>query len=201
MLGFVFGGGRREGGVIRGIVTPSRWAVTPFGEIDGSITPRLTRLVEIIRRAGFRAEPSRQITDWLTTHAAQVPCFAQMAIKHNLDMRSLAQSPRDVGLMVDAMRETLDVLEATGTHITPASSASIRTIPRFVMVGLLRLTLPSKFMTVGGVWHVSQAPDEMHQLAAELETLVVKSGLRVPALRKLLGMPAPATLRSARQAS
>lgn len=201
MLGFVFGAGRREGGVIRGIVTPSRWAVTPFGEMDGSITPRLTRLVAIIRRAGFRAKASRQITDWLTTHAALVPCFAQMIMKHNLDAAALAESGHDVGLMVDAMRDTLDVLEATGCHITPASTASIRIIPRFVMVALLRMTLPSKFMTVGGVWHVSQAPDEMRQLAAELRALVVKSGLRAPALRELLGMASPATLRPARQAS
>jgi hypothetical protein len=59
---------------------------------------------------------------------------------------------------------------------------------------VLRWVIPSKFMEVGGVWHVSQAPDEMNQLASELEVLVGKSGLPVPALRKLLEMDIPVTL-------
>jgi ketopantoate reductase len=40
----------------------------------------------------------------------------------------------------------------------------------------------------------TQAPDEMNQLAAELEVLVKRSGLPVPALRELLDMKRPATL-------
>ena len=43
MLGFVFGGGKRDGSVIRAI-SGLRGMATPFGEIDGRITPRLTRL-------------------------------------------------------------------------------------------------------------------------------------------------------------
>jgi len=46
----------------------------------------------------------------------------------------------------------------------------------------------SKLGEVGGVYHVSQAPDEMHYLAQELEVLVEKSGLPLPAIRKVLSM-------------
>jgi len=47
MLGFVFGAGKRDGSVIRGISgVGGPWLATPFGEIDGRITPRLTRFGE-----------------------------------------------------------------------------------------------------------------------------------------------------------
>jgi hypothetical protein len=47
--------------------------------------------------------------------------------------------------------------------------------------------LNSKLGGVGLEYHLSQAPDEMHQLAMELQTLVDQAGLPVPAIRKVLG--------------
>jgi 2-dehydropantoate 2-reductase len=191
MLGFVFGAGRREGTVIRGIV-PTRSRLrrggTPFGEINGEITPRLIRLVTVLKQVGFRAELSRHIVDWQATHAGPIACLALPIMKYNLDMKALANSPDDLGLMVDAMRETLDVLRAVGYRITPGAVSLIRFIPRFLIVAVLQKVLPSRLMEVGAVWHVSQAPDEMLQLAAEVERLVEKSDLPVPSLRKLLRM-------------
>ena len=191
MLGFVFGGGRKEDNVIRALIPKGRWTVTPFGEIDGKITPRLIRLVDIFNQAGLHSEKSNRITDWLATHAALIPCFAKPIMKYNLDAKALAKSEADLCLIVDAMRETLDVLEAVGYRITPWTQSLVRFIPRFLLVAGLRMVLPTRFMEVGGVWHVSQAPDEMNQLATELEGLVVKSGLPVLALRKLLGIDIP----------
>ncbi|MBL8162721.1 MAG: hypothetical protein JNJ61_12105, partial [Anaerolineae bacterium] len=196
MLGFVFGAGRREGTVIRGI-TPKlsrlRRSGTPFGEIDGEITPRLIRLVAILNQAGFHAELSRQIVDWQATHAGPITCLALPIMKYNLDMKALAASRSDLSLMVDAMRETLDVLQAVGYRITPGAVSVIRLIPRFLIVAILQRMLPSRLMEVGAVWHVSQAPDEMLQLATEVEALVEQSGLPVPSLRKLLRMRAQLT--------
>ena len=184
MLGFVFGGGRREGSIIRAMI-PKRGS-TPFGEIDGTITPRLTRLVAILRQAGLHAVISRNMVDWQATHAALIPALAIPVMKYQLDARALSKSKADLGLMVDAMRQTLDVLQAVGYHITPPSTSIIRYIPRFVLIEALRRLLPTRFMEVGGVWHVSQAGDEMIQLGKELAVLVDKSGLPVPALRELL---------------
>ena len=105
MLGFVFGAGKRDGSVIRAIsgVGGSRFT-TPFGEIDGSLTPRLTR------------------------------------------------SPADLRPLVDAMRETLDVLRATGFKIIPSSTNMIKIIPRFIWVAVMRLVFSTKFGEVGAGW-------------------------------------------------
>jgi hypothetical protein len=88
--------------------------------------------------------------------------------------------------MVDAMRETLDVLDAIGVKIIPANTNMIRIIPRFLLVvAAMRLFFPTKFAEFGAGWHCSQAPDEMHQLGVELMVLVEKSGLPAQTIRKI----------------
>jgi 2-dehydropantoate 2-reductase len=184
MMGFVFAGGKRDGSVIRAIQTGM--APSPFGEISGAKTPRLMRLVAILRQAGFNAETSTDISDWLATHATLVASIANLTIKYGCDTHSLARCAPDLGLLVDAMRETLDVLRACGRRIIPPRMVLIKIIPRFLLVALLRLLFASKKGEIGIAWHCSQAPDEMRHLGTELEVLVEKSGLPAPAIRKVL---------------
>jgi 2-dehydropantoate 2-reductase len=193
MLGFVFGAGRREGSVIRAMASvgtasnlAGRFWPSPFGEVDGAITPRLTRLVNILRRAGFPAGISRNINNYLATHAALVAPLAAFAMQRGYDHASLTHyTSDDLGLLIDAMREVLDVLPTVGFRVAPKGTYILKITPRFLLVAGLRALLPSKFMEVGGMYHLSQAPDEMRQLGGELMALVEKSGLPVPALRKL----------------
>jgi 2-dehydropantoate 2-reductase len=184
MLDFVFGAGKRDGSVIRAISGLAGMA-TPFGEIDGRITPRLTRLVGILCQAGLSAKASTDISNYLATHAALVAPVASLIIKHGCDTYALARSKADLRLLVDALREVLDVLRATGFKIVPSSANMVRIIPRFVLVAALRPLLSTKFAEVGAGWHCSQAPDEMRQLGMEPMALVEKSSLPVPAIRKL----------------
>jgi 2-dehydropantoate 2-reductase len=196
LQGFVFGAGRREGSVIRGIIglgsnssLAGRLSATPFGELDDSITPRLTRLVNIFRQAGFAATASKNVSDHLATHAALVALLADFAIQHGYDRESLARyTNADYSLLVTGLREVLEVLRADGIRITPPNTAMIKYTPRWLLVAVFRAVIPSKFMEVGGVYHISQAPDEMAQLAKELRVLVDRSGLAVPAVRKILRM-------------
>jgi hypothetical protein len=53
-------------------------------------------------------------------------------------------------------------------------------------VASLRALLNSKLGEVGLAYHVSQAPDEVRQLALELQALVDRAGIPVPAIRKVL---------------
>ena len=191
MEGFVFGAGKRDGSVIRAIsesassIAGRLWP-SPFGEVDGTITPRLKRLVNILRQAGLPAGISQDATDYLATHAAQVAVMARLIMQRGYDRVSLAHYTNDdLGLLVDAMREVLDVLPAAGIRVTPGNIAILKIIPRFLLVACFRALLPSKFMEVGALYHISQAPDEMRQLGMELMVLVEKSGLPAPALRKL----------------
>jgi len=187
MLGFVFGAGRREGNVIHAIGGfGGHMMATPFGEIDGTITPRLTRLVDILSSAGLNAKVNTEISDYLATHAAMVAPFAAILIKHNCNNYELAQDRTNLKQLVDSIRETLDVLQANGIKITPKNENTVKILPRFILVLFLHFFLNTKFAEYGAAWHCTQAPDEMEQLGRELMVLVENSGLPAPALRKVL---------------
>jgi 2-dehydropantoate 2-reductase len=187
MLGFVFGAGKRDGDIIRAI-SPKGLA-TPFGEIGGEKTERLSRLVAILRSAGLNARAETRMNDWLAAHAALVAPFAVLLIEHGTDNYALAKSKEDVRALVVGMRETLAVLRALGHRIVPGSTNVIRIVPLFLLVPVVRAFLSARIAEVGGAWHCSQAPDEMAELARELKSMVERSGLPAPTLRRILDSP------------
>ena len=184
MLGTVVAGGKRDGDIIRAMVsTPMP---SPFGEMDGSITPRLKRLVKILRSAGIKATTSTNMIDLQMTHAVGVAIVGKLTMKYNCDLHAFAQSTRDLELIVDARREAHQVLRALGHKVVPFSEDAIRFIPRFLQVAGMRALLNSKLGEVGLAYHVSQAPDEMNQLGNELRALVNQASIATPAIRKIL---------------
>jgi 2-dehydropantoate 2-reductase len=185
MLGTVIAGGKRDGAIIRAIVLASL-ASLPFGEIDGKITPRLKRLVETLRGAGIKAIISTEMIDHQMTHAVGVALIGRLAMKYNCDLHSLARSKADLKLFVDARREAHQVLRALGHKIIPSSEDAIRIIPSFLQVAGMRMLLNSKLGEVGLAYHVSQAPDEVQQLANELRALVDQAGVPAPAIKQIL---------------
>jgi 2-dehydropantoate 2-reductase len=185
MMGSVFAGGKRDGSLIRAMVFKS--VASPFGEIDGMMTPRLHKLAEIIRQGGFKVELSRNIVDTQMTHGVGVVPLALLVIKHGVDLHRFARTTEDLKLYVSARREGHQAMCLLGHQVLPTSDATLVKIPAFLQVLGLRLLLNSKFGEVGLAWHVSKAPDEMHQLANELKELVDRAGLPAPALRKILG--------------
>jgi len=154
---------------------------------DEQLTPRLTRHIGILCQAGLSAKASTDISNYLATHAALVASLGALILKHGCNTYALGRSTVDLKLLVDALRETLAVLRATGIKIIPPMVSMVRIIPRFVLVAAQRLLFSTSFAEVGAGWHCSQAPDEMRQLAMELQALVDQSGLPAPALRKVLG--------------
>jgi 2-dehydropantoate 2-reductase len=185
MLGTVVAGGKRDGNIIRAIVLTSIASV-PFGEIDGTITPRLLRLIKILRSGGIKAKASTEMVDHQMTHAIGVALIGKLTMKYNCDLHALARSREDMKLFVDARREAHQVLRTLGHKISPRSEDSIRITPSFLQIAGMRWLLNSKFGEVGLAYHVSQAPDEVQQLVKELAALVDQAGLPVPAIRKIM---------------
>jgi 2-dehydropantoate 2-reductase len=185
MLGTVVAGGKRDGNIIRAIISIP--AASPFGEMDGKITPRLERLVSTLRAAGIKAEASREMIDHQMTHAAGVALIGTLVMKYHCDLHALTRSQADMRLFVEARRESHQVLRAIGHRIVPRSEAAIQGIPVFIQVAAMRMLLNSKMGEVGLAYHVSQAPDEVQHLAKELGVLVDQAGLPAPAIRQIIG--------------
>jgi 2-dehydropantoate 2-reductase len=185
MMGSVYAAGKRDGSLIRAIVIKS--AAAPFGEIDGTITPRLKQLAAIFRQAGFKVELSTNIVDTQMTHALGVALIGTLIGKHGCNAPALARSTDDLKLFIEGRRESHLLQRSLGHQIVPQSEATLSRFPAFLQIAGLRLMLNSRLGEVGLAWHASKAPDEIQQLAAELQVMVDQSGLPVPAIRKILG--------------
>ena len=185
MLGSVITGGKRDGDIIRAITSTP--LASAFGEMDGTITPRLKRLVKTLREGGIKAAPSKDMIDSQMTHAVGVALIGKLTMKYHCDLHALAKSTEELKLFVDARREAHRVLHALGHKIIPWSEDGIQFIPGFLQIAGMRALLNSKLGEVGLAYHVSQAPDEVQQLANELSTLVDQAGLPAPAIKRILG--------------
>jgi 2-dehydropantoate 2-reductase len=185
MMGAVYAAGKLDGNLVRAMAVKS--IAAPFGEIDGTTSPRLKQLINILHQAGFKAEPSANIVDIQTTHAVGVALIGKLVIKHNCDVKALARSTDDLLLFIKARREAHLVLRALGRKIIPWSEGLIGIIPGFLQVMGFRLLLNSRLGEIGLALHASQASDEIQQLDLELQTLVNQAGLPVPSIRKILG--------------
>jgi 2-dehydropantoate 2-reductase len=184
MMGGVWGAGKRDGSVIRAITLKS--AASPFGEIDGKITPRLQRLAAVFRKAGFKMELSENIVDFQMTHGVGVAIIGQLVIKHGGNVKDLARATDDLRLFCVARREGQRAMRALGHQVIPWSEAAMGMIPGVLQVLGMRTLLNSRWGEAGLAWHVSQAPDEIQYLAGELQALVDRAGIPAPAIRKVL---------------
>jgi len=192
LLGFVFGGGKREGAVVYAVsdvggVLGALFGGIPFGEINGAKTERLKRLVAIFRQAGLDAQISTRTADYLATHTGMVTLMVGLGIKYDMDLQALARDKAGLGLLVDALREMFKVLQASGYQVTPPKFRAMQWMPRSLMIAGLGAFIGSDMMKLGMAdWSMSQARDEWFYFGKEFERLVEKTGLAVPAIRKLL---------------
>jgi 2-dehydropantoate 2-reductase len=185
MMGGVYAAGKRDGSLIRAMVIKS--VASPLGEIDGMITPRLTRLAEILRQGGFKVALSHNIVDTQMTHGVGVAIIVALVMKHGNDVHQLARATGDLKLYVAARRESYRMMQTLGHQVLPKTDLYMSKVPSFVQVFATRLLFNSKMGQVGLQYHISQAPDEMQQLVMELKQLVTQAGVALPAIQKALG--------------
>jgi 2-dehydropantoate 2-reductase len=173
LLGFPsVGGGRDENGIRCALGTD-----TMLGEKDGQITPRLQKIAEVVRDAGFKPKLTRQIVPWLLTHYAEIAALVGAMYKAG-SFKALANSSAMLKEALLAAREGLDVCRARG--INPMSLSNIRLLylPLFIIVPFTKRAYQSEEARLVFEGHAAHAHDEMqviyHEVLAEGERLGVK---------------------------
>jgi len=180
LTGMVNAGGERERdtGVVRYLWSKSMPLV--FAELDGRPSARTDAIQDLFARAGLPAHTVRNVETVQKTHAAGLPGFAG-AVYAAGGVRQLAHSPRLIRLFVAAYREALRGLHADGTPITPRSNRLVEWIPQPLLVFALRFFLNTRLAVVGGERHAMAAPDEMKEIADEIQAILDRTHTPSPA--------------------
>ena len=185
LLGFPGAAGHRDGHVVTVKVTAGRQQPTTFGELDGRTTPRLKKIVETFKLAGFPVAISPNMDAWLKTHVAEVSPAANTVYMAGGDNYRLARTRDGLVLMVRTIREGYRVLRALGVPITPANHKIFDWIPEPILVALMRRLLNTKTAEIEIAGHANAARDEFKQLADEFRILARTTSVPTPAMDRL----------------
>ena len=129
-------------GVLRYKLAPRAVQPTVIGEPDGTVTDRLERVAEALRSAGFPVQIRRDMEAWQRTHAAWIVPF--MLVSAAAASNGSAQIAADrARTWVQATREGLAAVKASGTPLVPIPFRALLAVPSAVTTGLLRAALRS----------------------------------------------------------
>lgn len=165
LLGFPTSGGVMDGEVLRyrRASLATRLVAMPIGEPNGQRTPRVERVIEMFRSAGFNAKLEPRMDAWLKTHAAfEVPL--EQAVRAAGEPRDLAENTDALRDMVSRLRQSLEALQM---RPVPAGFAALRLVPKSALVPVFRRFLRSPLAVSLG----SAAPGisgEVDRLAEQL---------------------------------
>ena len=184
LLGFPGAGGTLENHLVRYVLIPQQR--TTLGELSGQLTARTATLVRLFERAGFPAESSRAMDDWLKTHAVFVTAISGAFYQAGANLRRLAESPSGVPLLVRAVREGFRVLRARGVQVVPFKLRILfNWLPAAVPVAYWRRYFRSPLGEYAFARHSRAAGDELKQLADEVRQLKAGCTVSTPALDEL----------------
>ena len=184
LLGFPGAGGTLEGHTVRYLVS-RRIQPTILGESNGQVTPRLKEIARRFKRADFPVAISRNIDAWQKTHVALVTPIANALYMAGGDRYRLAQMPEALHLMVRAMREGFQVLQALDIPITPAKLRLWEWLPEPMVVALLKGWANTQHFEIIAARHANAARDEMQKLTTEFQALARQTSVATPAIDEL----------------
>ena len=184
VFGFPAAGGTRDGPVVKYVLISQQ--KTMLGEPDGTTSPRVRHLQSVLNEAGFPTLISANIEDWLIAHAAFVVPIAFALYRVGVDPARLAADPASMRLMVLATRQAFTALRANGNDEIPTNLRILYRLPTRVVIGYWRRVLNSPR---GELWfgaHSRAAPEEMRDLADQLQETLLHTGHPTPDLKRLL---------------
>jgi 2-dehydropantoate 2-reductase len=190
LFGFPAVGGMRDGPVVRYVLI--RQQKTMLGEANGSSSPRLRQLQDVLSDAGFSTRISANINGWMLGHAAFVVPIGFALYRSGTDAAKLAADADTMRLMVRATREAFRALGTGGNAEIPLNLRVLYLwMPTAFVVGYWRRILSGPR---GELWfgaHGRAAPEEMRALAEALRTALRHTALPLPNLESLLSRSEP----------
>lgn len=184
LFGFPAAGGTRHGPVVTYVLISRQR--TMLGEPDGTTTPRVQRLHDVLSDAGFPTTISADIDGWLLGHAAFVVPIAFALYRTGVDAARLAADRATMRLMVLATREAFTALRQDGNHQVPTNLRVLYFLPTMVVVAYWRRVLAGPRGELWFAGHSRAAPEEMRAMATELQGALRRAERPTPHLDRLL---------------
>lgn len=188
LLGFAGAGGAIDHGVVTYALAPRLFQPTMLAALDKNKNERLKTIAKMFKQAGFPTAISHNMDAWQKTHTAWVSPIAQAIYQANEAGKSLSQCQQILELTVDAIRESMRVLEALEIPITPPAFRLWLHLPNRLLAACLATWTKTDHFKTLILRHSLAAQDEMNQIAVEFSILAQAAHIPTPALHQLSHM-------------
>lgn len=163
MIGFPSAGGERKDGIVSYFIGTGLARImqtTTFAEVDGSITDRLKKLVEMFKKAKFDPTISLNMDAWQKTHVAFVVPIANALICFHSNNKMLAKSRKTINEMILATREGLYALKQNGISIEPRK-LNYYYLPKWLLCTFYQILFLTKISEYSMAKHTIVAKNEI----------------------------------------
>lgn len=187
IIGFPSAGGERKDGVVNyfiGTGFSKIFQATTFGELNGTRTERLKKLIHIFKKSKFSPAICDDMDSWQKTHIAVVLPISKALYKYESDNYKLAKSYRTLKKMVLATRECFSVLKSMNIKVTPAK-LNFYYLPTFIIVPVFMILMNTKIAEYAMAKHTIVAKAEMIVLEGIFVKFIMESKQETPAFNWL----------------
>lgn len=185
VLGFPGAGGAKEGSTIYYNIVPQLIQPTTIGELDGRRSRRLLTVAAALRQAGFPTVLCANMDAWLKSHIALVCPIADAIYAAGGSNARLARQPENIHLMLRAIREGFQALDALQIPVTPKKLRLLQWLPLSLLVPVMGRVMATGWAENVIARHAVSARDEMQMLADEFQLLSRRSGVHTHAIEAL----------------
>jgi 2-dehydropantoate 2-reductase len=189
LLGFGLFGGIRDGSIVRWASGEKSSAPVDavLGELDGSVTPRLRTVMEVLEQAGIRTTAQPNMDAWLKAHWALVGPMARAINKTGNDPYRLAGERDLLVKMVEAQCEGFRVISVLGLPLAPTRLKVMLRLPNWLSVAVVRKLLRTESAKLALAGHAAAGGAEFQLLDRDFRALIEKASLPTPAIDELFG--------------
>lgn len=164
-----------------------RWGLV-IGEIDGSLSQRLTEIQALFSTASVPVEIVSDMKARLVSQAGVSLPIASALYLVEGGALELSGRPDILRLLIAAIRESFAVQEALGISILPRQLLMYRWVPSWILNTMMRARFATRMAEIGIQGHSLAAQDEVETLVGEYRELLKKTTVRTPALNTLYNL-------------
>lgn len=163
-FGFPFmAGGGRESNTIYSAISGLKYSHTPLGEIDGSITPRVQKISDVLEKANLKPMLYKQIKVWLITHYAVAAGLSAGIIMAG-DGKAFSSDTKILRHTFKAIREGLKVCTKIGFDSKSEKSNKLYYLPLFIGTAIAKKVYSNESLCLMFDGHTQHSPDEMQKM-------------------------------------
>lgn len=143
--GFPAVGGQLKDGILHPVLPPSAFLKTMIGEIDGTMSLRLTQVTELYKQAKITYTIENDMEAYLITHS--IMNIAMISVLHEngqVMAKKRVKSHATARKITQALKRYLGMLQAEKIAITPTMFTLFLKVPSIVIDGLFMILLRTK---------------------------------------------------------